>query len=477
MGSGLAKVAGMIRLLALTICIFISACSFPDTPLWQERDVAGGVRMPMEVAFKAVVKGSVESLASNPVTSTRKGLGMWKGRAGLLVDPLVGAQLALHDSYVGGGDVERALDIIGMPMAYPGKVSYCIDGRNFFGELEKEIRGAKMRVDTRVFIFDNDDVAAAYADLLRHRSHEVKCRVLMDTLGSVASWWGTPESMMRSGFKPVSSMPHYLRSASKVKVRESRNPWLVTDHSKLFIIDGRVAFLGGMNIGREYRYEWHDMMVRLEGTVVGELQNEFTKSWVLQGFWGDWAAAFHRVSKVRAHPIDGEIPVRILKTGMGKTDIERALLAAVRSSRKRVYLQNSYFTSELLLRELVAARKRGVDVRMVFPSNNDSALLDVANTRVAAVLLDNGAIVYRYPIFSHVKAVVVDDWSCLGSANFDGLSMRINDELNIGFTDKSMTQKLVRDLFQKDFAASRRVKRSDLKLSKVPMSQTLLQQL
>lgn len=467
----------MIRLYPLLLCLVFPACSFPDTPLWEERETAGGVRMPMEMVVKVVVKGSITSLASNPVTSTHKGIGMLKGRTGLLVDPLIGPQLAWEKKMTGSGDVEAALDIMDLPRPYLGKVDYCIDGERFFSELETEIRSAKLAIDTRVFIFDNDDVAQDHADLLRSRSQQVKCRVLMDELGSVSSWWGAPESRMRSGFKPISSMPHYLRRDSRVKVRESRNPWLVTDHTKLFIIDSRVAFLGGMNIGREYRYEWHDMMVKLEGTVVGALQNEFTKAWVLQGFWGDWAAVFHRVKKVPPQPLAGEIPIRILKTQAGNYEIERALLAAIRSSKKRVYLQNSYFTSELLLRELVAARKRGVDVRMVFPSNNDSALLAVANTKVAAVLLENGAKVYRYPKFSHVKAVVVDDWSCLGSANFDGLSMRINDELNIAFTDKIMTQRLVRELFQKDFAASQSVKRSDLKVSQVPLSQTLLQQL
>ena len=137
------------------------------------------------------------------------------------------------------------------------------------------------------------------------------------------------------------------------------------------------------------------------------------------------------------------------------------MLAAIRMARRRVYCQNSYFTSDTLVAELVRAKRRGVDVRMVFPEDNDSKLLGLSNRGVAKDLLDVGARVYVYPKFTHVKAMVVDDWACVGSANYDGLSMRINEELNIAFTDKKVVGELVRDLFVKDFGRSKRLRKVD----------------
>ena len=78
-------------------------------------------------------------------------------------------------------------------------------------------------------------------------------------------------------------MVAYLQHGSEVKVRKSRNPWLVTDHVKQIIIDGKTAYIGGMNIGREYRYDWHDMMIKLSGPVVTAMQNDFNRAWSLQG--------------------------------------------------------------------------------------------------------------------------------------------------------------------------------------------------
>jgi cardiolipin synthase len=126
-------------------------------------------------------------------------------------------------------------------------------------------------------------------------------------------------------------------------------------------------------------------------------------------------------------------------------------------AEKRVYLQNSYYTSNSLEAELVAARKRGVDVQMVFPLDNDSKLLAKSNQHFAYSLIKAGAKVYAYPRFTHVKALVVDDWICVGSANFDALSMRINEEINIAFTDKKQADKLVNDLFKKDIRKSKRL--------------------
>lgn len=442
------------------ICGLLVGCALPDTPLWNERQTAGSVRMPMEAATKVVVRGSVISVFRNPVTTTFKGIGMFKNRVEIAAEKLVLLD-SVDDEYREAKGIEDFLDRMEMPERVPGKIDYLIDGKAFFGSLEKAVRGAKVSVDSRVFIYDNDDVAVRFSDLLKEKSKTVKCRVLMDELGSITGWWTQPDSALPKGFVAPASMPHYLREGSRVDVRESRNPWLVTDHTKVFVIDGEIGFLGGMNIGREYRYDWHDMMVKVEGPVVTVLQNDFNRAWRLQGGIGDFGMPFLRKAKFRKSLRAGEFGMRVLKTAPGKREIEDSMLAAIRMARKRVYCQNSYFTSDALVAELVRAKERGVDVRMVFPEDNDSKLLDVGNQGVAKTLIDAGARVYMYPQFTHVKAMVVDDWACVGSANYDGLSMRINEELNVAFTDKEAVGRLVSELFLKDFRRSKRLRKMD----------------
>ena len=365
-----------------------------------------------------------------------------------------------------------------MPKPYPGEVDLLVDGAEFFPALYRSVDGARQQIDSQIFIFDNDDVATDFADRLRKRSKEVRCRVLMDRLGSIAAWWTPPAGPLPPGFVAPSSMPHYLKKKSRVKARMSQNPWLVADHSKLIMIDRNEAYLGGMNIGREYRYEWHDLMVRVTGPVTTELQNRFDRSWKLQGLWGDLGSFFHRDQKPDLTATKAShFPIRILRTTPERAEIEEAILVAIRMSRRRIYLQNSYVTSELLLRELLAARKRGVEVNFIYPEENDSKLLDTANRRFAATLLDRGCRVYAYPKFSHVKAVMVDDWVCLGSANFDGLSMRINGELNIAYTDRKSAEELRSRVFEKDMRESKRLKKVELRVPSYSLSTPLLQQL
>ena len=265
---------------------------------------------------------------------------------------------------------------------------------------------------------------------------------------------------------------------SRVKARVSQNPWLVSDHSKIILIDGEEAYLGGMNIGREYRYEWHDLMVRVRGPITTELQNHFNYSWRLQGLWGDWSMPFYRKLKPDLGATEaGHYPIRLLRTSPARAEIEEALLAAIRMSRKRIYLQNSYVTSELLLQELLDARNRGVEVNFIFPETNDSKLMSIANRRFAATLLKLNCNVYAYPKFSHVKAFIVDNWACIGSANLDGLSLRINGELNIAYSDPEAIETLRQKVFLKDIRASRKLKRGDLKVPLISLGNLILQQL
>ncbi len=444
------------RFLVLFLVVVGASCSVPETPIWNERETAKSVRMPAEAITKVVVLGNLKTLIRNPVSSNKKRLWMYKKRSEIVAGDVM-SFAEVDQDYRERYSLEEHLDKIGLPERVGGYVDYLIDGEAFFSALKRSVDEARDKIDTRVFIFDNDDLAVAYANHLKQRSKDVRCRVIMDELGSLSSWWVKPESSMPDGFRPPVSIHKYLKQGSSVSVRLSKNPGLVTDHTKLFLFDEKEAYLGGMNIGREYRVDWHDMMVRVRGPVVKVLQNDFNKAWRLQGRTGDWTYPIKRSLSYRKGIEANELGIRVLKTSPGKLEVERAIVGAIRMARNRVYIQNSYFTSNSLERELRKAAERGVDVRMVFPAENDSKILAKTNRHFADSMIKAGAKVYAYPKFSHVKALVVDDWVCVGSANFDALSMRINEELNISFTGKRLAEDLISRLFKKDIANSKRL--------------------
>jgi cardiolipin synthase len=229
------------------------------------------------------------------------------------------------------------------------------------------------------------------------------------------------------------------------------NPWLAGDHTKTIIIDNRVAFLGGMNIGREYRYDWHDLMMELRGPVVDEIQTAFEKAWRLQSFLGDIRASLYRPGDPKNEPQPGDIPIRLLYTKPGDSQILRAQVAAIARANQRIYIENAYFTSDDIIFELAMARRRGVDVRVIIPYQSDSGVIDRSNVKAINAMLDNGIRVFIYPGESHIKGAIYDGWICLGSANFDQLSLRMNKELNIATSSPTavadfMDQVLLPDL-------------------------------
>jgi cardiolipin synthase len=107
-----------------------------------------------------------------------------------------------------------------------------------------------------------------------------------------------------------------------------------------------------------------------------------------------------------------------------------------------------------VLYELAKARRRGVDVRVILPVEGDTGIMNKSNVVAANTLLENGARVYIYPGMSHVKAAIYDGWACLGSANFDKLSFRVNKELNLGVSDAGFVDVLRREVFAADMALS-----------------------
>ena len=348
---------------------------------------------------------------------------------------------------------EQELSELAYSPVSQGTIEFLVDGAAFFNRLIDAIHSAEHSIDIRLYIFDNDDYALKIADLLKQRSREVKVRVLVDGLGTLSATWAHSPTMPKE-YEPPHYIIDYLKKDSNVKVRTVLNPWLTGDHTKTIIIDRRTAFLGGMNIGREYRYDWHDLMVEIQGPVVDEIQTNFEKAWRLQSFLGDIRAALYRPGQPVNQPGPDDIPIRLLFTKPGDSQILRTQIAAIGRATQRIYIENAYFTSDDVIFELAMARRRGVDVRVIIPYRSDSGIIDRSNVVAINAMLHNGIRVYLYPGASHVKGAVYDGWICLGSANFDQLSLRMNKEFNIATSDPVAVQAFIDQVMTPDFEKS-----------------------
>lgn len=350
---------------------------------------------------------------------------------------------------------EETLEQITGHGATRGTIDYLVDGEEFFVRFIDAISTATKSVDIRTYIFDNDDFAEKIAALLRRRSAEgIDIRVLLDGLGTIIAT-GADDASLPEKYVAPESVRLFLEDDSEIDVRQSRNPWLVAgDHVKTTIIDGQVAFTGGMNIGREYRFVWHDMMMELRGPVVDELNNEFNKAWAHAGLMGDAGYALQRLKPNPHLADDVGYPLRVLHTRPGVAEIFDAQRAAIRSARKYVYIENAYLTDDAMLYELAKARRRGVDVRVILPLVGNHGPINKSNALAANAMLEHGIRVFVYPGMSHVKAAVFDGWACLGSANWDKLSFRTNKELNIATSHPEYVDELFKRVFDPDFAKS-----------------------
>ena len=349
---------------------------------------------------------------------------------------------------------ERDLATIASRPATTGEVDFLVDGEAFFTRFIDSLTSAKNSIHLQTYIFDNDDYATNIGELLKRRSNEgVEVKVLLDGLGTISGTMTDSESLPKY-HTPPASVRRFLESDSRIDVRQQANPWFTGDHVKSTIIDHEIAFVGGMNIGREYRYDWHDLMMELRGPVVDQIAREFDIAWSHAGPTGDLGYIVTRAAPIKQRAGGEGYPLRILLTGPGKYEIYNAQLEAVRRAQRYIFVQNSYFTDDRLLREMVLARRRGVDVRVVIPLETDFGPITRNNVLAANVMLENGIRVYIYPGFSHVKAAIFDGWVCVGSANFDRLSFRLNRELNLAISHPEVARHLLEQVFEPDFRTS-----------------------
>lgn len=431
-------------------------------PIQAAAEQGGTVALTWEAFSALVLESHGLALLKNPVSSAIRLVdmaAMTAGRLSPLRLPKLGSQapplseVPLMDME----DWETWLDSYTGTRRVGGELNLLIDGEQFFTRIDQNFASATNDIRVQMFIFDRDDVAVGVADQLREKSKSVSVRVLHDRLGTMSGGLSPPASPLPAGFVSPASIGAYLENESHVKVRATLNPWLSHNHTKIILVDNATAWLGGMNFGREYRFEWHDAMVELQGPVVRTLSDEFERCWAHAGPLGD-AAYLRRLltssTNPRNPPQPGEAGVRLLPTRTGWKPFAAASYGVMRHTRRYLFVENPYLFDKRAILGLAHARARGVDVRVILPRVNDFKAGERASMVVANWLLANGVRVYLYPGMTHTKALLADGWACLGSANMNHFSMRLNHEQNVATADPAFVADVRKRLFDADFKRS-----------------------
>jgi cardiolipin synthase len=348
------------------------------------------------------------------------------------------------------------------PLVTGNRVRLLIDGPRTYAAMLAAIEQAHDHVHIETYIFADDEVGARFSDALIRKSEQgVKVRIIYDAVGSLESSAAFFDTLARHGIETVAFRPLTPSKLWKVNSR---------DHRKLIIVDGAVAFTGGINISDTYesastsrpgpeagvKKGWRDTHVEIRGPVVKQLQALFLETWTRLGEPADPATPGLYPQLVEA----GDDLVQVVPSEGGNDQefrIYEAYLTAIRKARDRIWISMAYFAPNRELREaLAAAPARGVDVRIIVPGFTDSGAIYYASRATYAKLLEAGVQIYEHnEALMHAKTAVIDGvWSTVGSCNIDPRSFVHNNELNAvvvgGEFARSMQQMFRTDMENSD---------------------------
>ncbi len=308
-------------------------------------------------------------------------------------------------------------------------------GEDKFNSLYADLRAAKKYIHLEYYIIRNDELGNELIDILIDKVKEgVEVKLLTDDFGV--------------GKGPKAAIKRYKAAGGEFAVFH-KVIWLMfspkknnRNHRKIGIIDGKVAYCGGFNIGEEYLGKgplgfWRDTAVRISGDAVKPLQLRFQMDWEyatrtpmckaedVKGYYSN-----------SEYDTTGDDRVMIVSGGPDVSDfnpVRLQYLELIRSAKKSVYLHTPYFIPDDSLQDaLSVAAANGVDVKVIIPDKPDHMFVFWNNIRCAHLVMGNGVKVYMYNRgFVHSKTMVVDGEYCsVGSANFDDRSLVLNFETN-----------------------------------------------
>ncbi len=330
------------------------------------------------------------------------------------------------------------------------------DGVEAFPEMLDAIRSARRKLRLEVYMFIDDAVGELFGRALADAAQRgVQVKVLYDWIGSLGT--------RRSFFTRLRAQGVDVRAFKPFSISRGFGAFVRRDHRKVLVVDGEVAFVGGINLaaqwaprGRGRGEGWRDDVMRVEGPVAQTVERMFCASWRME--------AHKRLYRLRRRT--ARTRRRLLQRGDGhaailssRRSIHRAYLKAIDHARASVMIANAYFLPDRkLLGALKRAARRGVSVQLVLAGKSDHPIVTWAGRALYDQMLRAGIRIFEwYDGVLHSKTAVVDGtWGTVGSFNLEPMSLRFNYEANLVFTDRRWGRALERS-FLADCLQCRRI--------------------
>ena len=371
--------------------------------------------------------------------------------------------------------------LVDSPLVVGNHVTLLKDGPATYRAMFEAIGKARKSISLETYIFEDDEIGQKFADLLIARQKAgVQVAIIYDSIGAINSPREFFERLQASGIRTVEYNPINPLEGKNKSTPGHR------DHRKLLIVDGRTAFLGGINISRVYsagsapsggsrskaqkakgqkdgkkknaaeEMPWRDTHVQIDGPVVAEYQKLFLETWHNQSEEAlDEALYFPKLQSA------GNDIVRAVGSSAKEaySQIYVTLISAINSAERSIYLTNAYFVPDpQLLESLRSAAQRGVDVKIILPSQTDFWAVFHAGRSHYSALLEAGVQIYeRQHALLHSKTALIDGvWSCVGSTNLDWRSFVHNNELDAVILGEEFANQL-HAMFEEDLKLSKRI--------------------
>ena len=325
--------------------------------------------------------------------------------------------------------------ITGVPLSLGNEATLLQDGPNTYHAMFEAIRNATDSINVEIYIISDDSIGQKFADALIEKQRSgVQVNLIYDSFGSRHTPRSFFDNLEDAGiqvleFNPVNPL------AARVRWSPDRR-----DHRKLLVVDGKIAFTGGINISGEYESgrrgrkidpaeSWRDTDVQVEGPAVTEFQRLFISTWESQNG--------PPLSPRNYYPPlgkKGEEIVRVIGSAPEEFSLIYVdLISAINNAETKIYITDAYFApGREMLEALQGAARRGVDVRLLVPGKIDEPLLALAQRADYSDLLGAGVQIYEWQgKMIHAKTATIDNvWSTVGSSNLDWWSIARNNEIN-----------------------------------------------
>ena len=364
-------------------------------------------------------------------------LDIWPLLQNYCVDPSSEAANRFHHSLL--------VELSEMPVLQGNQYELIAETETTIDRLIEDINQAESHVHLLFYIWRDDQTGQRVCDaMIEAERRGVECRVLVDAVGSRSFLKKQAKSLRRAGIEIHAVLPVNLfrRQAARIDMR---------NHRKIAVIDGKIGYTGSQNIvNADYgtgQIAWHDLMMRLTGPIVLQLQSVFCTDW--------FASAHQELDRKDIFPPPVETGSITLETfPSGPTyeiqNLQRLLVAAVYHASKEVIVTTPYFVpDDSLLQAIEVARLRGIHIILVLPERSDQILVSAAQRSYYQGLLEQGVEIHLFqPGLLHSKTLTIDgEFALVGTSNMDIRSFALNLELNLILFGHEATKPIVRQQY------------------------------